>query len=348
VNIAFYIAAAAMIAVALVALLWPLLRHGRRSAQPRTVFALALAILCVLPTAAAALYLLVGTPAALNAAQPRAPISMQQALTELRTHLTQQPDDVQGWMVLAQTNAMLHHPADARDAFGHVLDLAPNNVDAMVGWAEADSMAREDHHIEGRALDLLKHAVTLQPDSQRGLWLLGIGQFQQGQYHDAAATWQVLQPQLEPGSKVAQAVAEQIALAQSRAGEAPAAAASTAAPAAGSVALRVDVSLAPALKDKLAPGDVLFVFARAEGGPPMPLAAVKRDAAELPLSLTLTDAMAMTPAARLSSAKQVVIEARISHDGQALAQAGDLEGSAGTVAVDRRTPVALVIDKVHP
>src|SRR6185312_16386615 len=207
-----------MIAVALAVLLRPLMRHGRTSTRPRAVFALAL----VLPLGTASLYLMVGTPVALNAIQTQAPVSMEQALVQLRTHLTEQPDDVRGWMVLAQTNSMLHSPADARDAYDHVLKLAPNNAEAMVGWAEADSMARSDHQITGRALELLKHAVSLQPDSQRGLWLLGIGQFQQGDYSNAAATWRVLQPQLEPGSKVAEAVAMQIAVAQSRAGKLPA------------------------------------------------------------------------------------------------------------------------------
>jgi len=338
-----------MIAVALAVLLLPLMRHGRTSTRPRAVFALALAIALVLPLGAASLYLVVGTPVALDATRTPAPISMEQALMQLRTHLTEQPDDVRGWMVLAQTNSMLHSPADARDAYDHVLKLAPNNAEAMVGWAEADSMARSDHQITGRALELLKHAVSLQPDSQRGLWLLGIGQFQQGDYRDAASTWRVLQPQLEPGSKVAKVVAEQITLAQSRAGEAPSAASSTAATAAASdIGLRVRVSLAPALEKKLKPGDVLFVYARAVGGPPMPLAAVKRDAGKLPLEVTLTDAMAMTPAARLSSVAKVEVGARISHDGQPIARTGDLEGSAGTVDVNRHTPVTLVIDKVHP
>jgi cytochrome c-type biogenesis protein CcmH len=58
--------------------------------------------------------------------------------------------------------------------------------------------------------------------------------------------------------------------------------------------------------------------------------------------------MAMTPDARLSSAATVEVGARISHDGQPVARTGDLEGSAGTVEVSRRTPITLVIDKVHP
>lgn len=347
----FLIAAAAMVAVALAVLLLPLVRQGRKSGRSRGVFAVALLIALVLPLGTGALYLLVGTPAALNGvtAEAAAPISMQQALAELRTHLQQQPDDLQGWMLLAQTSSMLHQPADARDAFDHALKLAPNNAEAMIGWAENDSMTRSDHRIEGRALELLKRAVQLHPDSQRGLWLLGISNFQRGEYREAAATWRLLQPQLEPGSNVAKAVAEQIAVADARAGGAPAGApsSSAAATAPQGAALQVQVALAPALKNKLAPGDALFVYARAENGPPMPLAVAKLDPAQLPTTVTLTDAMAMTPAFKLSSVERVFVGARISHSGQPVAQPGDLEGDAGVVAVDRKTPVKISIDKVH-
>lgn len=347
----FLIAAAAMVAVALAVLLLPLVRQGRKSGRSRGVFAAALLIALVLPLGTGALYLLVGTPAALNGvtAEAAAPISMQQALTELRTHLQQQPDDLQGWMLLAQTSSMLRQPADARDAFDHALKLAPNNAEAMIGWAENDSMTRSDHRIEGRALELLKRAVQLHPDSQRGLWLLGISNFQRGEYREAAATWRLLQPQLEPGSNVAKAVAEQIAVADARAGGAPAGASSSSAAATApqGAALRVQVALAPALKDKLAPGDALFVYARAENGPPMPLAVAKLDPAQLPTTVTLTDAMAMTPAFKLSSVERVFVGARISHSGQPVAQPGDLEGDAGVVAVDRKAPVKISIDKVH-
>ena len=336
-----------MIAVALALLLLPLLRHGRRSGRSPGTFALMLAIAFALPLSAAGLYLLVGTPVALNGVTSAAPpLTMEQALAELRAHLAQQPGDAQGWMLLAQSSTLQHDAAGARDAYDHVLKLSPNNSDAMVGWAEADSTLRSDHLIEGRALALLKRAVLLQPDSQRGLWLLGISQFQHGQYADAAATWRVLQPQLEPGSPVAAAIARQIAAADSRAGRAPAEAASSGTATAGA-SLQVQVSLAPALRDRLKPGDTLFVYARAPGGPPMPLAVARLAADKLPASVTLNDAMAMTPAMKLSSVKRVFVGARISHSGQPIAQAGDLEGHAGVVAVDRTAPVVVRIDKVH-
>ena len=344
-KLAFYLVAAVMVAVALALLLVPLLRTGRRHGRPRGVFALALGIALLLPIGAGALYLHIGTPVALDGV-PTAPKPMdfQQALADLRTHLAQQPNDAQGWTLLAEATTALKQPEEARDAWDHALKIDPNNVAAMVGWAETDSMARPDHMIEGRALDLLHHALELQPDSQRALWLLGISEFQHTQYTEAAATWRKLQPLLEPGSTVAKAVADQIANADVRAGVKPAA--EPAAVANQGAALKVEVSLAPALKDKLLPGDQLYVYARAVSGPPMPLAVAKLAADALPATVTLSDAMAMTPELKLSSVARVVVSARISHSGQPIAQPGDLEGSAGIVDTDRKTPVAIAIDKV--
>ena len=352
-KIVFLVIAAAMVAVALSLLLWPLLRQGRETGRPRSVFMIALLIALLLPLGTGALYLLVGTPNALNRASYQAPpsLTMEQALTELRSHLQQQPDDLQGWMLLAQTSSMLRQPADARDAFEHALKLAPNNAEAMIGWAENDSMTRDDHRIEGRARDLLVQAVKLHPDSQRGLWLLGISDSQSGNYRDAAATWRLLQPQLEPGSNVAKSVAEQIAIADARANGAPASSSSTSRAERNATvqgaALQVQVALAPALKNKLAAGDVLFVYARSPEGPPMPLAVAKLDPASLPATVTLSDSMAMTPASKLSSVSRVFVGARISHRGQPEAQPGDLEGDAGVVAVGSKTPIKITIDKVH-
>ncbi|TAL94138.1 MAG: hypothetical protein EPN69_06510 [Rhodanobacter sp.] len=349
-KIVFIVLAALMVALALAVLLVPLVRQGRRFGRSRGVFVLSLTIALVLPLSAGMLYLQVGTPAAINevSAQAENQLSLPQAIAELRDHLAQQPDDEQGWLLLAQTSTMRHQPGDARDAYEHVLKLDVNNAEAMVGWAENDSVLHPDHRIEGRARELLQRAVQLHPDSQRGLWLLGTSDFQRGDYRTAAATWRLLQPQLEPGSSVAKSVAAQIAVADARAGGAPASASSTAsAVAPQGASMQVEVTLAPALKDKLAKGDVLYVYARAPDGPPLPLAVAKVDPVKLPATVTLTDAMAMTPALKLSSATQVFVGARVSRSGQPTAQPGDLEGTAGVVAVENKAPVKITIDKVH-
>ncbi len=354
----FMITVAVMVIVAIAAVVTPLLRRGRQLGRPRGVFALALIIIVVVPLATLGLYLKIGTPITLDgvAVQPP-PMNIDQALTDLRAHLAQQPDDLRGWLLLAQTSTAMHQASDARDAYDHVLKLDPDNTDAMVGWAEADAMLQSTHVIGERARDLLQQAVIKQPDNQRALWLLGISQFQQNQFAEAATTWRHLQPMLQAGSAVATAVAGQIAAADERAGnpgadasvaKAPTPIASTQADTSRSgPALQVHVTLATALKARVSRGDILFIYARAPNGPPMPLAVARMDANTLPVSITLTDAMAMTPQLKLSSVSKAFIGARISHSGQAIAQPGDLEGDAGVLAVDPQKPVNITIDKVH-
>ena len=106
------------------------------------------------------------------------------------------------------------------------------------------------------------------------------------------------------------------------------------------------VTLAPALKAKAKPDDVVFVFARAAQaaeGPRMPLAILKRKVSELPLKFTLDDSMAMSPAAKISTTPQVIVGARISKSGEAMPRAGDLQGASAPVKNDA-SGVAVVID----
>lgn len=94
-------------------------------------------------------------------------------------------------------------------------------------------------------------------------------------------------------------------------------------------------------------GATLFVFAREVGGPPAPLAVVRRRADELPLLLTLDDDMAMTPGRTLSSASAVQIVARVSADGGVVARPGDLEGVSATLdPASRSRVVDVLIDRV--
>jgi cytochrome c-type biogenesis protein CcmH len=217
VTYAFYLAAGAMLALALALLLVPIVRHGRRHGRSRGVFALLIAIAIVVPLASVGLYALVGTPSTLGGVEPAKEMDVGEAITALRARLKEHPDDAQGWLLLGQTFTMLKQPTDARNAFDGALKADPTNGAAMVGWAEADSLVRDDHRIEGRALDLLQAAVAANPQNQRALWLLGISQFQHEKYADASATWKTLQPMLDPDSNVAHAVAEQIAQADKRA-----------------------------------------------------------------------------------------------------------------------------------
>jgi cytochrome c-type biogenesis protein CcmI len=105
----------------------------------------------------------------------------------------------------------------------------------------------------------------------------------------------------------------------------------------------VNVALDPKFKDSVGPNDTLFVFAKAAHGPPMPLAITRLTAAQLPASLTLTDAMGMVPGLTLSRFPQVVVGARISKSGNATPQSGDLQTLSASTTTARTKPVQLII-----
>jgi len=203
------------------------------------------------------------------------------------------------------------------------------------------------------------------PENQRGLWMLGIAEVQEGRHAEAIAVWERLLTQLPPGSDVASSVQEQIANAR-QAGGLPAPAATAQAPVATAAAptatpappaqaevtsggLTVAVDVAAELKDRIAPGDVLFVFARAPEGSKMPLAIQRLPATGFPMRLVLDDSMGMMPALKLSQAERVVVGARISKSGNAAPQSGDFEIISDPFALaEQALPVELVISRIVP
>ncbi len=119
-------------------------------------------------------------------------------------------------------------------------------------------------------------------------------------------------------------------------------------PAAGSVAIQGDVTLADAVRARAAPDAVLFIVAKAVDSPGAPVAVVRQQAVQWPAHFTLDDSEAMMPDRTLSGATRVTIEARLSRSGQAMPSSGDLKGVSGAVDPRATGPVHLVIDQVVP
>jgi cytochrome c-type biogenesis protein CcmH len=131
------------------------------------------------------------------------------------------------------------------------------------------------------------------------------------------------------------------------AGNAPASNASAASLQGPAARIAGDVSLAPELASRAAPADTVFIFARAVNGPRMPLAVLRTTVRDLPRDFVLDDTMAMAPGATLSSAKEVVVEARVSKGGSAAPASGDLVGKSAPVAPGT-TNIHVRIDAVNP
>lgn len=218
-NTGFMTAAAGLVAVACALLVFPALRAGRNHGQLRSSFGWIVALLLTLPLGATALYRLVGTPAALSPESyiaPAASPNVDDTLAALRTDAMQHPGEVSGWLLLGRAAATLQRADMALDAYGHALKIAPDNADIMVAYAEAFAVRRVDHRLDPATRAILEHALTINPRHQHGLLLIGVADYQDGRFAEAASRWKQLRNLLPPGSSIGEAITRQIADAEAR------------------------------------------------------------------------------------------------------------------------------------
>lgn len=310
---------------------------------PRASRHMAYALALLIPLGSVAGYWMLGDPAALMAsvgATPPAaadarhgvtPEQIQQMASSLAERLKAEPGNAEGWMMLGRSYIQLGRHRDAVTALQRANELAPGNPGLLADLADVLAMV-QGKRLAGEPARLVQQALDADPRHVKALALAGSVAFEGRDYAAARGYWERLIAVVPVDSGVARSV--QGSIAQARKLEAgsttPATAPAPAAPGARSVAGQVLVS--PALAARIAPGDTLFVFARAAQGPRMPLAILRRPVAAWPAPFVLDDSMAMAADLKLSGFDSVVVSARISHSGNATPQPGDLIGQSAPVA----------------
>ena len=303
----------------------------------------------LLPTTAMALYLLLGSPATLdpvNGPQRAAtPQDMDRLVANLAMKLEKDPDNLQGWTMLARSYKMMGRNAEAEQAFARAGAFLDNDAQLLAIYADV-AATNANGNFSGKPAQLLEKALRVDPQNAMALWLSGTAAFRANQFDVALRIWERLVSQVEPGSDDARMLQQAIESAYAATGKvAPTAAASTP-PAVPAASVSGLVELDPALKAKAAPGDTVMVIARVPGTR-MPVAVLRAPATSLPLKFSLDDSLAMSPQARISGASTVEIEARISKSGMAQAEPGDLVSAVQTVKVGANG-IALQVNTVRP
>lgn len=308
-----------------------------------------LALLCVLaPLSAVGLYWHLGSPdlATYSAAHPNLDwreqaTSIDYLLGRVRERVARQPADVDAWAMLARTEMQLGHYREALSAAERLNQVLPDHAGAMLLLVDGLLMAGGEEN-RNRALALTGKVLHMEPDNPAALVMKGLFEQQEGDLAGALASWQQALQLAAPDSPLKGEIEALIA----RAGGTAHKLAATAS--AARVAVKVRVVLTPALAAQAKPGDALFIAARAVDGPPMPLAVSRHTVAELPLSITLDDSMAMVPGHSLADVQQFYVVARVSKSGTANAAPGDLEGKSATLNVKDAAEIAISIDHALP
>lgn len=286
---------------------------------------------------------------------------MDELLAKLEEKLKLNPDNPEGWFILGRSYMTENKYDKAVWALEETIKRLPNNPTIMVTLADALTMANGGKFTP-RSEELLHKAQSIDPSNAISFWLLGMAYYERGRFTDAISQWRGAMPLLQDSPESVQKIGSLIEEAKAKGGEdksgedkgaaaviAAQTSEQTAAPNKGpDTDIRVWVSLAPELAAKTTPADTLFVLAKAASGPAMPLAVARHQVSELPLEVSLTDAMAMMPQLKLSNFDQVLVQARIAKGGEPTAKSGDLESEAKASTTKGQQGLELVINKEVP
>jgi cytochrome c-type biogenesis protein CcmH len=383
----FWILAITLLVVPAAIVSWPLLAG---SAKDKIT---ALFIVLMIPLAGILMYQTVGTPEAINLQavtpqqaaqqQPQGDAhssqqgQMDELVTSLQQRMAENPDDPEGWLILGRSLKTMQRYSEAETALANANRLSPDNPMIMVELAEASLFASGKPQISPEARQLIEAALAIDPEMQKGLWLMGMAYAQDGDDATAITYWKNLLGQLDPASGAASSVTQQIGMAQGRIGQTgemptvtePAVTEPTVTeptvsepvvaktevvepvkvePAVVGFGISATITIADELAGKVPGNATLFVFIHPAGAVGMPLAAKRFAASGFPMSLHFTDADLLRPGGSLQDFEKLDISARISMSGIANRAPGDYQATLVTVDTKDIKPIALHLDQRVP
>lgn len=247
--------------------------------------------------------------------------------------------DLDTRVLLARNAVTIGDYSTAIENFQLVLEAQPQAPQVMVELAQAIFINANNNAVPIVGV-LATRALSIQPNNVMGLGLLGISNFQAGEYRAAINYWEQAINIYPPGSQNALALQNGVEQARQRLAAAGGAtvdqdalsADTTDSASAVKPKLTVNVSVTDDVPFK--PDQVVFIYARAWQGAKLPLAITRVMASQLPISVDLDDTMAMAPQFNLSSVETVQLVARISVTGNPIAAEGDWEVLSGPIQLN--------------
>jgi len=274
---------------------------------------------------------------------------MEEVIGSLESRLAGNPEDIEGWKMLARTQMTMRNYAAATDALEKALELEDGKVaQTMVDLALA-ILSRDNTPIEGRTKSLIDSALALEPNNPSALFYSGVAAANSGDTDTAARHWEILLG-LNPPEEIRGILEQRIAEWR---GEVPPMMDMAGHPAIPEEAATSDaiisarVSLSEEAMAAITSDANIFVIARDPAAPSPPIAVSRLRVSELPAVVDLTDAQSMVAGRELSGFSDVEVLARISLSGGPAAASGDWFGSKIMRPADGNS-VIITIDQQVP
>ncbi len=128
---------------------------------------------------------------------------------KLAARLQNEPDNVDGWVMLARTYYALNRHAEAARAFDRAVALVPDNADLLADYA--DALGAAEGGLKGKSLELIERALKADPTHWKALALAGTAAFNRKDYKSAVAYWERMKATVPPGSSIAGSIDASIA-----------------------------------------------------------------------------------------------------------------------------------------
>ena len=161
----------------------------------------------------------VSSPPAANASAPmeRSQEQIEANVAKLAKRLESNPNDAEGWMMLARSYSSMEKFSEAAGAYAKATELTPKNADLWAEYAFATAMAN-GRSLEGKPTELINHALQVDPENAKALQLAGSAAFEAKDYKKAIDYWQRVLKKVPPESEVGKAITERINEAKTLAG----------------------------------------------------------------------------------------------------------------------------------
>lgn len=306
------------------------------------------AVLILVPAMSVWLYYSLGSPMFLDSGvtsthavtKPAAMADIESLTEKLEQRMRATPDNPEGQRLLIRTYMSQGRFADAVEALDSWGARDSKKPALLVMLAEAMA-AQRGGSLVGEPENLLSKALESSPKHPQALWMMGYTQAEKNNKEAAVEYWEKLLPLVLGDAKAHQRLSEIIE--EVRQQENVAAEVVPAPAVNGAEGLQVEVTLDAAVAAKVSPDAVVFVYAKSESGPPMPLAVIKLKVSDLPLVVKLDDSTAMIATHKLSLQSRVIVGARVSQSGSPIAQPGDYYAELENVATPSNDLLKLVI-----
>jgi len=169
---------------------------------------MAIVLLLLLPVLALAAYGILGNPKALDPAQTAAAPKMTAEqisgmVARLAERMQANPDDMQGWLMLARSYKTMGRYEEAAAAYAKAEKVIDDDPELLASYAETIAMA-SGNGLKGKPTQLILRALKIDPQHPHSLFLAGAAAMEAGDNRKGIAYWEALLPQVEPGSELDQ------------------------------------------------------------------------------------------------------------------------------------------------